>query len=45
MSLDNIEYNNIEDVPVAKNSEVRTPLNDPTMENIDGACDSSDNSE
>ena len=34
MSLDDIEYDNIEDVPVVKNPEVGTPLFDPTMENM-----------
>ena len=40
MSLDDIEYDNIEDVPVVKDPEVRTPLFDPTTENVDDARDS-----
>ena len=39
MSLDNIEYDNIKDVPVLKDAEVGTPLFDPTKENVDDACD------
>ena len=40
MSLDDIEYDNIEDVPVAKYLEVGTSLFDPTTENVDDVCDS-----
>ena len=40
MSLHDIEYDNIEDVPVGKDPEVGTPLFDPTTENADDACDS-----
>ena len=40
MFLDDIEYDNIEDVPVVKDPEVRTPLFDPTTENVDDARDS-----
>ena len=40
MCLDDIEYNNIEDVPVVKDPEVGTPLFDPTTKNVDDACDS-----
>ena len=39
MSLDNIEYDNIKDVPVLKDAEVGTPLFGPTKENVDDACD------
>ena len=44
MSLDDIEYDNIEDVHVVKDPKVGTPLFDPTTKNAD-ACDSEDNSE
>ena len=40
MSLDDIEYDNIEDVPVVKDAEVGTPLFDPATENVNDACDS-----
>ena len=40
MSLDETEYDNIEDVPFVKGLEVRTHLFDPTTENVDDACDS-----
>lgn len=39
MYMDDIEYNNIEDVPVVKDSVVRTPVFDPITENLDAACD------
>ena len=45
MSLDDINYDNIEDVPAVNDSEVRTSLFDPTTENVDDVCDSLDNSE
>ena len=45
MSLDDINYGNIENVPAVNDPEVRTPLFDPTTENVDDVCDSLDNSE
>ena len=45
MYLDDIEYNNIEDVHVVKDPVVRIPLYDPTTENVVNAGDSEDNSE
>ena len=35
MSLDDVKYDNIEDVPRVKDLEVGTPLCDPTRENVD----------
>ena len=35
ISLDDVKYDNIEDVPGVKDFEVGTPLCDPTMENVD----------
>ena len=40
MSLDDTEYDNIEDVLVVKDPEVGNPLLDPTTENVDDARDS-----
>ena len=40
MSLDDINYDNIEDVPAVNDPEVRTPLFDPTTENVDDVSDS-----
>ena len=40
MSLDDIKYDNIEDVHVESDPEVGTPLFDPTTENVDNLCDS-----
>ena len=40
MSLDDIKYDNIEDVHVESDPEIGTPLFDPTTENVDNLCDS-----
>ena len=40
VSLYDIEYNNIEDIPVVKDPELGTSLFEPITENVDDACDS-----
>ena len=38
MSLDDIEYDNVEDEPVVKDPEFGTPLFDPRTKNVDDVC-------
>ena len=38
MPLTDIEYDNIEYVPIVKDAEVGTPLFGPTAKNVDDAC-------
>ena len=43
ISLDGIEYDNVEDVPIVKDSVIGTPIFDPTTEKFVNAGDSEDN--